>query len=306
MTRFTLRQMECFRAVATTGSISAAAERERLSRSALASAIDELERVLKTQLFNRHKSLGMRLTPAGEQLLDLAHGLLNDADDIESAMLGSQAVGGLTLGCFTSLGPTLVPRLHAHLQAHHPHLSVKVYTEPLDRLQQLLRTGEIELAVSYAIENEPDLQTLELYRQRMHAILPHDHPLAGEGPVSAASLAEEPLILLDVPPSPEFTRQYFVAEGLSPVISMRLTNFEVIRSLVARGFGYSLFMQRPAMDITYEGQPVAVRALEPPAQSEAVCCAWMKTRRLSSNARAAIEGLKAVSAPEHSPDPYQA
>src|SRR5690606_10350819 len=55
---FTLRQLRYFCAIAGAGSISAAAEAERVSRSTLAAALDELERELGATLCTRNRAHG--------------------------------------------------------------------------------------------------------------------------------------------------------------------------------------------------------------------------------------------------------
>lgn len=304
MSGFTLRQLEYFRSISRYGSISAAAENERISRSAIGAALDDLERNLKVQLFHRHKSLGMVLTPDGERLLDMAHDVLQKADQLEMAAQGQELSGDLSIGFFSSLGPTLVPWLHGYFGEHHPAVNLRVYTEPLDRLRDLLNSGEIELAVSYSLDFDPHLESAALYRTRMHAILPQEHPLAANPTVRAADLAAEPLILLDVAPSPDFVRNYFATQGLKPQLAYRYKNFEVIRSLVARGIGYSLFIQRPAVDQSYEGLGIAVRAVEPAPPQEAVYCAWLNSRRLSAIAKQAVFALRAGQLPVTGNDIY--
>lgn len=304
MPKFTLRQLEYFRAIAMHGSISAASEQEHLSRSALAAAMDELERSLDCQLFVRHKSQGMLLTPTGEQVLGMAHELLSAASHLETAARGGSLSGSLAVGCFTSLGPTLIPQLFGYFAKHHPAVTLRTYTEPLDKLLDLLHSGQIEMAVSYSLGSEATLQTEQLYNARLHAILPASHPLAVGERVEAAALSVEPLILLDTPPSPDFVRSYFASQDLSPHIKYRFKNFEVIRSLVARGAGYSLAIQRPAVDRSYEGLELAVRPLNPPPPQEPVHCAWPSSRRLSPNARVALEALHLIAPPVHSPDIY--
>ena len=304
MPKFTFRQLEYFRAIAMNGSISAASDQERISRSALAAALDELERSLECQLFIRQKSHGMVLTAAGEQVLGMAHELLQGAQNLETSVRGGELSGTLAIGCFTSLGPTLIPRLFDYFTTHHPGVTLRVYTEPLERLVELLRSGEIEVAVSYDLDFDPTLETEPLYKARLHAILPANHRLAAQAVVEAADLASEPLILLDTPPSPEFVRNYFSAQGITPNLQHRFKNFEVIRSLVARGVGYSLVIQRPAVDRSYEGLELVARPLSPQPPAEVVSCAWPSNRRLSANARAALEGLREVARPEHVTDLY--
>ena len=55
---FTIRQLEYFNAIASEGSLAAAAQRCLVSASALALAVDELEQHLRLQLFVRRKGKG--------------------------------------------------------------------------------------------------------------------------------------------------------------------------------------------------------------------------------------------------------
>lgn len=305
MPRFTLRQLEYFRAIAMNGSISAASEQECMSRSALASALDDLERSLDCQLFLRHKAHGMVLTPAGEQILARARDLLEGARELEAAALGGELGGVLTIGCFSSLGPTLLPRLFEYFRAHHPHVVLRTYTEPVDRLVELVRSGEIELAVSYDLALEPALETEDLYTARLHAILPPGHPLAVGPTASASDLVQESLILLDTPPSPAFVHKYFEGLDMVPNVAHRFSNFEVIRSLVARGVGYALVIQRPAVDRSYEGLEIVPLPLDPAPRQEPVSCAWLADHRLSANARAALDALRQIARPSRETEVYR-
>src|SRR5277367_5339904 len=90
--RLTLRQLQIFRAVALSGSTTAAADSVALSQSATSSALNELERVLQARLFDR---VGKRLllNDNGRALLPLALGVLDGADHIERAF----AAGGVNL-----------------------------------------------------------------------------------------------------------------------------------------------------------------------------------------------------------------
>ncbi len=122
----------------------------------------------------------------------------------------------------------------------------------------------------------------------MHAILPADHPLAADDAVPLAALAGEPLVLLDVEESAARVVELFAPLGLTPRIGFRTGSFELIRSLVARGFGYSLQLQRPWGDRTYEGMPLAVRRIEPSPQPDVVRIAWPERVLLTARAQAVV------------------
>jgi DNA-binding transcriptional LysR family regulator len=73
------------------------------------------------------------------------------------------------------------------------------------------------------------------------------------------------MVLLDAPPSSRHTLSLFERAGLEPNVRYRTTDFEVTRSLVGRGLGYSILVQHPAVDRSYEGLEIVSRPLTPAA-----------------------------------------
>lgn len=76
-----LRQLSCFVAAATTGTMTAAGERLLLSQSAVSLGVRALERRLGVQLLVRRSARTLLLTPAGARLLPAARELLAHADE---------------------------------------------------------------------------------------------------------------------------------------------------------------------------------------------------------------------------------
>jgi DNA-binding transcriptional LysR family regulator len=111
--RLTLRQLQIFRCVAETGSTAAAAAAIALSQSATSAAINELERVLELQLFDR---IGKRLqlNDNGRALLPQALAVLDGAGWIERWALDREShVGTLRIGASTTIGNYLLPQVLA-------------------------------------------------------------------------------------------------------------------------------------------------------------------------------------------------
>ena len=71
--------------------------------------------------------------------------------------------------------------------------------------------------------------------------------------VTLAELAREPLILLDLGKSTNYFLSIFRDAHLTPCIHQRFESFEVVRSMVARGHGYTILNQRPAHNMTNDG-----------------------------------------------------
>ena len=80
--RLSLRQLQIFVAVAQSGSTSAASEAIALSQSATSAAVNELERMLSLQLFDR-AGRRLLLNDNGRALLPRALRMLEDASEIE-------------------------------------------------------------------------------------------------------------------------------------------------------------------------------------------------------------------------------
>src|SRR5437899_2812892 len=83
---YTLRQLECFLAVAESGTIAGAAATLHSSESAVADAVSGLERALRSTLFQRQRARGVTLTSDGLAVLPAARRLLRDAEDVTSVV----------------------------------------------------------------------------------------------------------------------------------------------------------------------------------------------------------------------------
>lgn len=106
-----------------------------------------------------------------------------------------------------------------------------------------MRSAEIDVAVSDNLHEDPTLESLELYCTRMHVLLTADDLLDHLPTVPATALLPQRLILLDTPPSPQHIMEYSMNQGVTPSTGDMFSRCELIRSLVARGLGYFLFIR---------------------------------------------------------------
>src|SRR4030095_13698633 len=137
-----LRQLEIIRAIADTGSFTAAGEKLHVSQSAISRQILLLERELGEPVLHR---IGrrIRITPAGESLLQLSHRVFQDLQDTVSAMSDKREslrgslrlVGGMTVCLY------VFPSLLAEVRRVHPHLDLKVTVGSAERSITMLRSG---------------------------------------------------------------------------------------------------------------------------------------------------------------------
>jgi DNA-binding transcriptional LysR family regulator len=257
--RFTLRQLEYFVATCDAGSVTEAALGIPVSQSSVSAAIAQLEAAVGVPLLIRHHAQGVSPSPAGRRFLEHAKALLEEADRLErfASDLTEQIGGNLDLGCLVTLAPLVTPRLCHEFGVRHPQVTIAVVESGQDALLDGLRTGSLSLAVTYDLELGEDIAFEGLATLAPHAVLAADHPLARRDALRLAELADEPLVLLDLPHSREYFRSLYAAEGVEPHVGHRSEHPEVIRTMVANGYGYTVINARPRIDQALDGRRVA-------------------------------------------------
>jgi DNA-binding transcriptional LysR family regulator len=254
--RFTLRQLEYFVAAGETGSITLASERIAISQPSISTAISHLERELEVQLFVRHHAQGLSLTPAGHRLLREAKALLEQAEGLYAAAgeASGQIRGRITVGCLVTLAPMVIPELSHSFMAAFTDARVHQVEDNQERLLEGLRRAAVDLAITYDLQLTEDIVFEPLATLPPHALVSEVHPLARQSKVSLAELVDEPMILLDLPLSREYFLALFMAEGLAPSIHARSAHQDVVRTMVANGYGYTLGNARPRSDQALDGR----------------------------------------------------
>lgn len=287
-----MNQLAAFVAVAEAGTISGAAERLHVSASALSSSVTELERSLQTQLLHRRKAKGVSLTPTGELVLPRARYLLYQATELEADARGDErgVAGVVRLGCYPSLAPTVLPVLLSEFTRRHPQARVEVAENTQDQLTRGLESGELDVAIMYDLDLDSGWQTATLAHLQPRVVLPAGHRLAESArPVDLAHLRKDPMVLLDAPPSSSHAHACCAKAGFTPNVVYRARTYETARSFVGRGLGWTLLLQRPSANVTYEGRPVVVKDIGAPVLDPvAIALVWQPDSLLSRATRTFI------------------
>ena len=201
-------------------------------------------------------------------------------------------------GCLSPLAPYTVPRLLAEFLDHHPNADVRVVEGDQAHLLRLLRSGEIAFALTYADGLPDDLQVQHLADVPPYVLLPALHPLADAPSVSLAAVVNEPMVLLDVPPSRDRVPALFDGLGLTPRIAYRSPSFEMVRSMVGNGLGYAVLSTKPASSTTYDGRAVVARPVTEQVTPNRLAVVTTRTARRSAEADALIGLLRLRLGPE--------
>lgn len=186
--KVTLRQLEIFDAVATLGSVTAAANKLGMSQSAASNALTDLQIVLRRPLFAHAKGRALQITDEGRRLRPIVRSLLREVNDLESGQ-ETPLRGALVVGATETIAETILPALCVEFLRAHPGVQIKVEAATASELFERLSRFELETAL---IENFPGVEGLELTRWRtdeLWLVAAPEHPLAGREQLTIADLA---------------------------------------------------------------------------------------------------------------------
>jgi DNA-binding transcriptional LysR family regulator len=237
-----LRQLEIIRAIAETGSFTAAGARLNVSQSAISRQILLIEDEFHERLFVR---LGRRLqiTPVGEALLQLSHRVFDDIHDTVADISNRQKtlggelrlVGGMTVCLY------VFPPLLREFKKQHPHVDVKVATGGVQRLLRRVRSRRADLGLLTLPIDDPAFTTVPVLREELLLVMPADHPLSAKESVPAEALVGQPFIVFEAGSNTRRTiDEFFVREQIKPNVVTETENVEIIKSMVAAGLGISI------------------------------------------------------------------
>src|SRR5438477_12415222 len=144
-----MNQLRYFCAVVRAGSLTRAAEQERIAQPSLSQQIRKLETQLGVPLFER---LGRttRLTPFGEALLVEATAILQHVSGAESAIASLQdgVRGRLRVGAIPTILPFLLaPRLR-EFRDLHPDIEIILSEDMTRRLIERIQSGDLDIALA--------------------------------------------------------------------------------------------------------------------------------------------------------------
>jgi LysR family hydrogen peroxide-inducible transcriptional activator len=298
----TLTELKYIVAVARERHFGRAAEACFVSQPTLSVAIRKLENELGVQIFERG-STEVAVTPVGEQIVEQAQRVLEQASTIrEVAKLGKDPLAGpLRVGVIYTIGPYLLPALVRRMIADTPQMPMLLQENFTGKLLELLRQGDIDVAILADPFNGPGLMSQAVYDEPFIVALAPSHPLARRKSIASDELKRETMLLLGsghcfrdhvLAVCPELSR--FSQETAGIQKTFEGSSLETIRHMVASGIGITvlpwLATPGPGGDGLLKYIPFAA-----PVPSRRVSIVWRKsyTRTAALAAlRAAILRLK--------------
>lgn len=172
-------ELRILHALATTGSLTAAAASLGLSQPAVSQRIKRVETRLAVPLIERC-GRGIRLTTAGQILADHGRTVVAEIDAALAAIddLRGERAGTLRMVAFPSASATVVPALMRRLAEDAPEVSLQYREAEPPAATAMLRDGEVDCALIFDYEGAAELPAgsafLPLWREEMRLVVSED------------------------------------------------------------------------------------------------------------------------------------
>jgi DNA-binding transcriptional LysR family regulator len=196
LTRFTLRQIEAFIAVAEARSFTTAAARLGLTAQAVSQLVAELEALLGFRVFDR-TTRKVGLSSAGRDFMASAQTLLRHVRAAESAAddVRNRASGVVRIGAPLVLASIVLPAAVRAYAQERPKVVVRIRDVPVDELVDRVSAGDVDLCVGPDRSIGDEVKATELFDSAWVLWCSAEHPLARRrGAISWADLRDVPLV----------------------------------------------------------------------------------------------------------------
>ncbi len=262
-----LRQIEVFRAIMMTGSISGAGRVLHVSQPAISRVLALTESRLGYLLFERIKT---RLAPTAEARrlyaeVEQVYGGIQRVNDL-AANLGQSGAGTLKLVSSACFGQRLVPQALASMLDGNHRLHVDYRSVTFDEFAAQFLTGQADIGISMRAPEHPNLSSEVIGEQPLVCIMPREHPLRDVDHVTPEHFASESWI--GYPPGTPLASSLHTFFNGTPPCSATVEVHSPVTScsFVQQGLGLALV---DAWSVTPELQhSTVVKSVSPPVSIE--------------------------------------
>lgn len=255
-----VRQLEVFKAVMETGSVTAAAARLNCTQPAVSVALGKFESASGLTLFDRARGRFVA-TPEGEALYaEVDRGLAGLGRVAAKAReLREGRVGHLVVAADGA--SRLLAGVVSNFQRAHGEVTVDMYLRTSKDIMDWVSSQQVDVGIVELPGHWPGV-AYEPFAQACSCIMAADHPLASRSVVTPSDLVGEPVIgIAEHHPIDVQVAEAFTAAGLRLTCHLRGAYFETCRHLVRLGAGVAIVDAMSAGQESADG--VVARPFEP-------------------------------------------
>ncbi|MFN2310181.1 MAG: LysR family transcriptional regulator [Gammaproteobacteria bacterium] len=239
------RRLQVFHTVARLLSFTKAAESLHMTQPAVTFQVRQLEEHFNTRLFDRtHNRIS--LTEAGRRVFEFADRIFDLYADMENAVreMTGEISGAVIIGASTTIAEYMLPVLLGDFRQKHPEVNVHLKVSNTEGIVSMVENNVIDLGVVEAPVLNKNLVVEMCRMDQLVAIVPKNHPLAGQKKVKIAELLDFPYISREEGSGTrEVISDYLNACAIdinAMSICMELGSPEAVKGAVEAGMGVSI------------------------------------------------------------------
>lgn len=191
------RQVEAFRAVMLTGSMTAAGTYLRISQPAVSRLVHDFERYLQFALFVRQ---GAHLLPTPEAVLlyeEVRRSFTGLEQIVRTAMeIRGGRSGSLRIAAMPAFALGYLAKIIANFLANRPNISITLHSDVSKNILNLIATDQFDLGIGATPMEHAGVRTQLLPELEAVCILPSKHALATQEEIAVTDLEGASLIAL--------------------------------------------------------------------------------------------------------------
>ncbi|GAA4036259.1 hydrogen peroxide-inducible genes activator [Parerythrobacter jejuensis] len=291
----TIKQLQYLVALHEHGHFGRAAEASFVSQSTLSAGIRELESLLGVTLVERSRRV-VRFTPLGNQVVEKAHRLLREAEELSDLVqaAGKPLSGTLRMSVIPTIAPFLLPRILPRLRKERPELKLFLREETSADAVESLHHGRVDcvlLALPFAT-GEVELENIA--EDRLFVAFPKDDPRDPPEIVKPSMIDEGRLLLLE---DGHCLKEHALAACNRPELrgsaTMIGTSLHTLVQMVDNGLGLTMLPQMALDAGILKGTDVVARPLKSAAAQREIALIWRKNSPRADEFKLFAEELRA-------------
>ena len=258
------RQIEAFRAVILTGSISGGAALLGLTQPAVSRLVRDLEYRIGLTLFTRSGN-SVRANAEAQQLYREVEQQFVGLEQIGRALrdIKEAQLGSIRIAAFTGATTRFLPRLIACYLDNHVDARVTLMGGSSAMVVQDTALRRFDLGLAHVPSDYPSIDAEELHGLYAACAVPTDHPLAKGEAVRIADLHSVPLLSLgQTSPIWALLSALLNSRGISPKVVVEANVSDALCTLVGLKRGIGIIDPFSAAELKWPG--VILKPLDPP------------------------------------------
>nr|WP_204343454.1 LysR family transcriptional regulator [Paenibacillus elgii] len=288
-----IRQLEYVLEIIRHSSFTKAAEALHITQPTISKAVKNLEEELGVPLFVRSGKT-LELTDAGQLIAGQAQDVVRSFKHLELQLgdLTNFKKGHIRIGLPPMAGARFFPGILSRFRDTYPGLTIQLEEDGSVKLAEKVEDGTLDVGVVLLPVDEGVFESYSFVNERLRAVLPPAHPLAGKKEVRLVELQDEAFILF----REDFALHERIIEacdgvGFRPRIWYESSQWDFIYEMVAAGMGVALLPE--SICGMLDPNRVATVTLTDPAIPWHLGMIWRKDRYLSFAAREWVRFSKA-------------